>query len=123
MRSPTLSPFRPRRSATPSTDFVRVLNKSLDTLGLRGSIVERLLARTLAVPAARFFRMRRSVSLLISERPDGTHGLIEGTYQSPILVQWDRAPRETRVLDVTLSELQIDSIWEVFPAFPPRHTP
>ena len=86
-------------------DFVRVLNKSLDTLGLRGSIVEKVLARTLAVPAARFFRMRRSVSLLVAERPDGTHGLIEGTYQSPILVQWQRAPRQTRVLDVTLSEL------------------
>jgi thiamine phosphate synthase YjbQ (UPF0047 family) len=87
-------------------DFVRVLNKSLDTLGLRGSIVERLLARTLAVPAARFFRMRRSVSLLISERSDGTNGLIEGTYQSPILVQWDHAPREARILDVTLTELR-----------------
>jgi thiamine phosphate synthase YjbQ (UPF0047 family) len=87
-------------------DFVRVLNKSLDTLGLRGSIIEKLLARTLAVPAARFFRMRRSVSLLISERADGTHSLIEGTYQSPILVQWDRSPRESRVLDVSLSELR-----------------
>jgi thiamine phosphate synthase YjbQ (UPF0047 family) len=87
-------------------DFVRVLNKSLDTLGLRGSIVERLLARTLAVPAARFFRMRRSVSLLISERPDGTSGFIEGTYQSPILVQWERAPREARILDATLTELR-----------------
>jgi thiamine phosphate synthase YjbQ (UPF0047 family) len=87
-------------------DFVRVLNKSLDTLGLRGSIVEKVLARTLAVPAARFFRMRRSVSLLVSERSDGTHGLIEGTYQSPILVQWQRAPRQTRVLEVTLTELR-----------------
>jgi thiamine phosphate synthase YjbQ (UPF0047 family) len=87
-------------------DFVRVLNKSLDTLGLRGSSVERLLARTLAVPAARFFRMRRSVSLLVSERPDGSSGLIEGTYQSPILVQWARAPRQTRLLDVTLTELK-----------------
>ena len=87
-------------------DFVRVLNKSLDTLGMRGSIVEKLLARTLAVPAARFFRMRRSVSLLISDRSDGTNGLIEGTYQSPILVQWDRAPREARLLDVTLTELR-----------------
>ncbi len=87
-------------------DFVRVLNKSLDTFGLRGSIVEKVLARTLAVPAARFFRMRRSVSLLVSERPDGTHGLIEGTYQSPILVQWQRAPRQTRVLEVTLTELR-----------------
>lgn len=87
-------------------DFVRVLNQGLDTLGLRGSIVEKVLARTLAVPAARFFRMRRSVSLLVSERPDGTHGLIEGTYQSPILVQWQRAPRESRVLEVTLTELR-----------------
>ena len=67
-------------------DLVRVLNKSLDAFGLRGSIVERVLARTLAVPAARFLRMRRSVSLLVSERPDGSNGLIEGTYQSPILV-------------------------------------
>jgi thiamine phosphate synthase YjbQ (UPF0047 family) len=86
-------------------DFVRVLNKSLDTLGLRGSIVEKALARTLAVPAARFFRMRRSVSLLVSDREDGTHGLIEGTYQSPILVQWQRARRQTRALEVTLTEL------------------
>lgn len=87
-------------------DFVRVLNQGLDTLGLRGSIVERLVARTLAVPAARFFRMRRSVSLLVSEREDGSAGLVEGTYQSPILVQWARTPRRARVLDVTLSELR-----------------
>jgi len=87
-------------------DFVRVLNKGLDTLGLRGSMVEKVLARTLAVPAARFFRMRRSVSLLVSDREDGTNGLIEGPYQSPILVQWQHAPRHTRVLDVTLTELR-----------------
>ena len=87
-------------------DFVRVLNKSLDMLHLRGSLVEKVLARTLAVPAARFFRMGRSVSLLVSERPDGTHGLIEGTYQSPILVQWQRAPSQTRILEVTLTELR-----------------
>ena len=41
----------------------------------------------------------------VAERPDGTHGLIEGTYQSPILVQWQRAPRQTRVLEVTLTEI------------------
>lgn len=87
-------------------DFVRVLNQGLDSLGLRGSIVEQVLARTLAVPAARFFRMRRSLSLLVSERRDGTHGIVEGTYQSPILVQWQQAPRETRQLDVTLTELR-----------------
>ena len=82
-----------------------MLNSSLDTLGLRGSIVEKLLARTLAVPAARFLRMRRSISLLVAEREDGTIGFVEGTYQSPILVQWQRAPRETRTLDVTLTQI------------------
>ena len=87
-------------------DLVRVFNTGLDTLGLRDSVIEKLLARTLAAPAARFFRMRRSVSLLVSERGDGTHGIVEGTYQSPILVQWQRSPRKTRVLHVALTELE-----------------
>jgi thiamine phosphate synthase YjbQ (UPF0047 family) len=87
-------------------DFVRVLNSGLDRMGLRGSVVEKLLAKSVAVPAARFFRMRRSVSLLVSQREDGSTGMIEGTYQSPILVQWERAPRQTRVLDVSLTEIR-----------------
>jgi len=87
-------------------DLVRLLNQSLDTLGLRGSIVEKIMARTLAVPAARFFRMRRSVSLLVSDCQDGKPAIIEGVYQSPILVQWQNAPRRTRVLNVSLSEIQ-----------------
>jgi len=87
-------------------DFVRVLNRGLDRLGLRGAIVEKVVARTLAVPAARFFRMRRSVSLLVSERQDGSYGMVEGTYQSPILAQWQNAPRQSRILEVTLTELR-----------------
>jgi thiamine phosphate synthase YjbQ (UPF0047 family) len=87
-------------------DFVRVLNSGVDALGLRGSIVEKVLAKTLAVPAARFFRMRRSVSLLVSDHDSARPALVEGTYQSPILVQWQKAPRQKRVLDVTLTELQ-----------------
>jgi thiamine phosphate synthase YjbQ (UPF0047 family) len=87
-------------------DFVRVLNSGLDRLGLRGSIVERVLAKTLAVPASRFFRMRRSVSLLVSRTIDGTPAIVEGTYQSPILVQWQKAPHAARVLDVSLTRLR-----------------
>jgi thiamine phosphate synthase YjbQ (UPF0047 family) len=87
-------------------DLVRVLNSGLDTLGLRGSIVEKVLARTLAVPAARFFRIRRSINLLVAERARGLPGLVEGVYQSPILVQWQRAPRQARLLDVTLTRLE-----------------
>ena len=87
-------------------DLVRLLNQSLDTLGLRGSIVEKIMARTLAVPAARFFRMRRSVSLLVSDCQSGTPTIVEGTYQSPILVQWQNAPRRARGLNVSLSEIR-----------------
>ena len=87
-------------------DFVRVLNQGLDAFGLRGSVVEKILARTLAVPAARFFRMQRSVSLLISDGEDGQPRIIQGTYQSPILVQWAQAPRRARVLAVSISEFR-----------------
>ena len=87
-------------------DLVRVLNKGLDAFGLRGSIIEKVMARTLAVPAARFFRMRRSVSLLVSAGDDGAPTIVEGMYQSPILVQWQHAPRQSRVLDVTLTEIK-----------------
>jgi thiamine phosphate synthase YjbQ (UPF0047 family) len=86
-------------------DLVRILNRTLDTLGLQGSIVEKVLARTLSVPADRFFRMRRSVSLLVSDDQTGMPAIVEGTYQSPILVQWQHAPRRARVLDVSLTEL------------------
>jgi len=86
-------------------DLVHVLNSGLDRLGLRGSIVEKVVARSLAVPAARFFRMRRSISLLVAEREDGSPGIVEGLYQSPILVQWRQAARRARALDVSISEI------------------
>jgi hypothetical protein len=87
-------------------DLVRVLNSGLHTLGLHGSLLETLLARTLAVPASRLLRIRRSISLLVAERGDGRLGPVEGVYQSPILLQWQRAPRGTRTLDVTLTRLE-----------------
>lgn len=88
-------------------DFVRVLNRIVDMLGLGESRAERMLARTMALPLSRFFRMKRSVSLLVStDDRSGTPSIVEGTYQSPILVQWNRASRQTRVLDVTLTRLR-----------------
>jgi hypothetical protein len=65
-----------------------------------------VVARTLAVPAARFFRMRRSVSLLVSEGEGGAPEIIAGTYQSPILVQWQNAAGASRTINVSLTELQ-----------------
>jgi len=87
-------------------DMVRVMNKGLDALGLRGSIIEKAMARTLAVPASRFFRMHRSVNLLLSADKDGQPSSVEGTYQSPILVQWQNAPRKSRVLNLSITEIR-----------------
>jgi hypothetical protein len=86
-------------------DLVRALNELVDTLGLRASLIEGLLARALAVPAARFFRMKRSVDLLVSDsETPGQGNVVEGIYQTPIMVQWRRARHGVRTVDVTLSQ-------------------
>src|SRR5205809_1729672 len=79
-------------------DMVRALNQVLDATGLRESLLERLFARPIAVPACRFLRMKRSVNLRV-----GGGVIADGRYQSPILVQWHRPARRARHLDVTLS--------------------
>jgi hypothetical protein len=85
-------------------DLVRVFNRLLDALGLSQSPVENVLSRAIAMPASRFLRMKRSVSLLVSDRDkEGQGTVVEGTYQSPILVQWHRGARRSRVLDVTVT--------------------
>jgi hypothetical protein len=42
----------------------------------------------------------------VAECEDGKVGIVEGTYQSPILVQWQSAPRRARIVEVTLTELR-----------------
>ncbi len=85
-------------------DLVRVFNRLVDVLGLRESMVESVLSRAISMPASRFLRMKRSVSLLVSDRVTAGQGaIVEGTYQSPILVQWHHGTRHARVLEVTLT--------------------
>jgi thiamine phosphate synthase YjbQ (UPF0047 family) len=86
-------------------DMVRALNQVLDITGLRAGMLERLFARAIAVPAGRFLRMKRSVNLRIRES-DGKGVIADGRYQSPILVQWNRADHHVRSLDVTLTRFE-----------------
>ena len=102
LRDPRAIPTKTLGYAT--YDLVRALNQLVDALGMKESWLERLLAHAMAVPAERFFRMKRSVNLLVSDRhTPGRGGIVEGTYQSPILVQWGRAPRQTRQLEIVLT--------------------
>jgi len=86
-------------------DMVRALNQALDLTGLRASLLERLFARAIAVPAGRFLRMKRAVNLRVRES-DG-HGVIaDGRYQSPILVQWNRADKRVRTVEAIITRFE-----------------
>ena len=82
-------------------DLVRVANEVLSMLDFSESLLERAVARFVAAPAARFFRLKRSVSLMVTDL-NGEGAVAQGTYQSPILLQWDKAEGERREIDVVL---------------------
>lgn len=85
-------------------DMVRVFNQLVDIFNMRESLVERLFAGMIAMPASRFLRMKRSVSLLVSDRAEAGRGVVvQGEYQSPILVQWNKASERVRAVDITLT--------------------
>lgn len=85
-------------------DLVHVFNSLIEAFGANESVLEKLLADVIAVPARRFLRMKRSISFLAVES-EGEPRLLRGRYQSPILVQWRTASRDVRRVDVRLVEL------------------
>ena len=86
-------------------DLVQALNQLVDVLGLPTSRIERWVARALAVPAERLFGVERSIDLLVSDaNPTGRPAIVEGAYQSPILIHWRATPERTRTVNVSLTK-------------------
>jgi thiamine phosphate synthase YjbQ (UPF0047 family) len=85
-------------------DVVQLLNSLMEALRLEQSAVERLITKVMAVPARRFLRSRR-VSFVASDQGEGQARLVRGTYQSPILVQWQRPAVPERVVEARVVEL------------------
>ena len=84
-------------------DAVQLFNELMDRVGVRRSMVERIVNRALAVPVSHFLRMKRGISLpILDRRGDGVGEIGWGAYQSPILVQWKGAGGPTRTLNVRL---------------------
>jgi len=105
LRDPGAIPNKAKNYA--KYDLVRLVNRVVDTLGLSESLVERIIDKCLAVPAERFLRMKRSVSLLVTEDTANGEGTIEqGRYQSPILVQWRKSAPQTRRLRARLTRFE-----------------
>jgi hypothetical protein len=86
-------------------DVPRLLNSLMEALHWDQSVLERLVAKIMAVPARRLLRSRR-VTFLAARSEDGRCRLVRGTYQSPILVQWRPAEDQTRRVEITISELR-----------------
>jgi thiamine phosphate synthase YjbQ (UPF0047 family) len=86
-------------------DVVRVLNRLMEALGLDQSSFERLVAKVMAVPAQRFVRSRRVSFLAGRDGDGGAARVLRGTYQSPILVQWEPAVGQERRLDISIVQL------------------
>ncbi len=105
IRDPRAIPSKAKNYA--KYDLVQVVNELIDKLGLSESVVERVLDKFLAVPAARFLRMKRSVSLLVSNENSGETGrILQGQYQSPILVQWKKPGGQSRRLRVRVTRFE-----------------
>jgi thiamine phosphate synthase YjbQ (UPF0047 family) len=86
-------------------DVVRVLNSLMEALSLDEGSLERLIAKVMSLPARRFVRSRRVSFLAAGEEADSGARLLRGTYQSPILVQWQSPARQQRRVEIVLSEL------------------
>jgi thiamine phosphate synthase YjbQ (UPF0047 family) len=96
LRDPRAVPSKAKEYA--KYDLVQFVNEFVDAFGLGGSIIERLIDKFIAVPAARYLRMKRSVNLLVKDRGSSPPEIVEGMYQSPILVQWRKAATDRRHL-------------------------
>ena len=86
-------------------DAVRVLNSLMEALGLDQSSFERFVAKVMSLPARCFFRSRRVSFLATSDEEHNVPQLVRGTYQSPILVQWQPAEGQTRRIGIKIVEL------------------
>lgn len=85
-------------------DLVHLFNELMDKMGVSETVIERLLSAFIRYPASHFLSMKRHVSLFVSkDKTDDRGKIVLGKYQSPILVQWDRAKKGTRTLNVTIS--------------------
>lgn len=85
-------------------DVVHLMNSLMEALRLDQGSFERLVAKVMSLPARRFLRSRRVSFLAGSDRQSNVPVMLRGTYQSPILVQWQPAEKQARHIDIVVSQ-------------------
>lgn len=85
-------------------DLARAVGRFVDAAGLGASWIEHILRLIVAVPTSRFLLTRRSIDLLVSDdQCPGRGQVFHGRYQAAVLLQWHRAARHTRAIDVRVA--------------------
>ena len=87
-------------------DFIRMINRTLNVPGFSKLFTDRTVRRLFTAPASHFLGMKRSVRFLVAcnGHPGGCGSILQGRYQSPILVQWKKALHGSRNVTATLRE-------------------
>jgi hypothetical protein len=86
-------------------DVPRLLNSLMEALRWDHSVLERVMAKVMAVPARRLLRSRRVTFLAAHDEALGRPVVVRGQYQSPILVQWQHAFGQARTIEILISQL------------------
>ena len=100
LRHPTLIPGKTRDYA--AYDLIHFYNDLMDQVPIGRSVIDRIFS-VMSTPAKRMLRLKRYIRLLVSDsEATGSDRIVQGTYQSPILVQHHPAEDGVRYMDVTL---------------------
>jgi thiamine phosphate synthase YjbQ (UPF0047 family) len=83
-------------------DVPRLVNSLMEALRWDTSALERAVAKLMAVPARRLLRSRRVTFLAAQDDAAGPPRLVRGTYQSPVLVQWQPAEAQARTVEIAI---------------------
>ncbi|MGC8917435.1 MAG: hypothetical protein ACP5NF_10710 [Thermoanaerobaculum sp.] len=102
LQDPRAVPEKTRSYA--AYDLIHMFNELMEALRISRSALERLIVRATGGAASRFLRLRKQVSFLVAPHvaePPAT--IVQGRYQSPILVQWHQGDVTSRTLVLTLT--------------------
>jgi hypothetical protein len=104
LQNPSSIPGKARSYAT--YDIIRLYNELMKNIQLNPHVIERVLP-FLSKPVSHIFRLKRSITLLVSHSSNkGPGNIVQGTYQSPILLQYGRARKGVHCLEITLKKLE-----------------
>lgn len=100
LRNPVAIPAKARDYVI--YDLIHLYNELMDNVQIGRSAFNKVLSY-LSAPAYHVFRLKRQVSLLVSKREKTTSNrIVLGTYQSPIMLQYQPTAEGTRQLEITL---------------------